>query len=333
MKLLILGATVMRFNQILFRRLGQSRGRSPGSTARALAAANVAAAVLVLAACSGGPAASGTDASRTDEVGKRPVVVVATLPVLADLARNVGGELVEVRAVVPPGVDAHSYQTEPGDSVIISQADLTISNGAGMDDALIPVLEGARPADAIHVVASDGLDGGSSGVSEGDPHFWQNPLQAIHYVEQIRDGLIQVDSSNAARYREQAQQYTARLEMLDEEIAGLLDQVPPRCRIMITHHQAFSHLARQYGWQTLALAPGDAGSVTPDAIIQASQKISDTGVPSVFVEATFSSSALDQVARDAGINVSPLYAGLGGEARTYVEMMQFNARSLVDNLR
>ena len=102
---------------------------------------------------------------------------------------------------------------------------------------------------------------------------------------------------------------------------------------MITHHQAFSHLARQYGWQTLALAPGDAGSVTPDAIIQASQKISDTGVPSVFVEATFSSSALDQVARDAGINVSPLYAGLGGEARTYVEMMQFNARSLVDNLR
>ncbi|MCH7713802.1 MAG: zinc ABC transporter substrate-binding protein [Chloroflexi bacterium] len=284
--------------------------------------------VLLLSGCYGAQADSVARDGDTD-----PIVVVATIPLLADLAKNVGGSLVETHSVVPPGADAHSYQTTPGDSVVISQADLTISNGAGFDDSLIPVLESARPKGAIHVVASEGLDGQSRSEIEGDPHFWQDPLLAIRYVERIRDGLAQADPGNAAHYKKRAQDYTARLRELDREIAGLLDQVPPGRRILITHHQAFSHLAQRYGWQTMALAPGDAGSVTPQAIIQASQIVKDAGLPSVFVEARFRSTALEQVARDAGIMVSPIYAGLGGEANTYVEMMRFNARSLADNLR
>ena len=293
----------------------------------------LAAAVLLLAGCSGTQAASAAVDENPDVI-----VVVATIPVLADLARNVGGTLVEVHSAVPPGVDPHSFQTTPGDSVIISRAGLTISNGSGLDDFLIPVFQSARPGHAIHVVASDGLESQSlSGRPlndlEADPHFWQDPLLAIHYVEQIRDGLVQADPRNAPRYREQARQYTDRLRMLDREIAGLLDQVPPASRILVTHHEAFSHLAKRYGWRTLALAPGDAGSVTPEAIIRVSQAVRDAGLPSVFVEPRFRSSALDQVARDAGIRVSPIYAGLGGEANTYVVMMQLNARSLAENLR
>ena len=288
----------------------------------------LAAAVLVLAGCSGAQAASGTGEENPDMI-----VVVATLPVLADLARNVGGSLVEVHSAVPPGADAHSYQTTPGVSVIISQADLTISNGSGVDDFLLPVFQSARPGHAVHVVASDGLETRSQDELDGDPHFWQDPLLAIQYVEQIRDGLAQADPRNAARYREQAQHYTDRLQLLDEKIAVLLDRVPPGRRILVTHHQAFSHLAQRYGWQTVALAPGDAGSVTPEAILQVSQTVKDAGLPSVFVEPRFRSSALEQVARDAGTRVSPIYAGLGGEANTYVKMMQFNARSLADNLR
>ena len=93
-----------------------------------MALASTAVMVFLATAC------VGAQASERDLGGSR-LSVITTIPILADLARNVGWELVEVRAVVPPGVDAHSYQTEPGDSVIISQADLTISNGAGMDDA------------------------------------------------------------------------------------------------------------------------------------------------------------------------------------------------------
>ncbi|PKB64718.1 MAG: hypothetical protein BZY80_02080 [SAR202 cluster bacterium Io17-Chloro-G2] len=288
---------------------------------------------MLLAGCSGAQAASVARDENRDAI-----LVAATIPVLADLARNVGGSLVEVSSAVPPGVDAHSYQTTPSNSVTISRAALTISNGSGLDDFLLPIFQSARPGGAVHVVASDGLESqfpaSEPVISLGaDPHFWQNPIFAIHYVEQIRDGLIQADPGNAARYEKQAQRYIASLRQLDENIAGLLDQVPPNRRILVTHHQAFSHLAARYGWQTMALAPGDAGSVTPESILQVSQKIKDAGLSSVFVEPRFRSSALDQVARDARAKVSAIYAGLGGEATTYVEMMQFNARSLADNLR
>ena len=141
------------------------------------------AAVLLLAGCSGTQAAPALAGPMADDQELGRIVVVTTIPVLADLARNVGGKLVEVHSAVPPGVDAHSYQATPGDSVIISQADLTISNGAGLDDFLLPVFRSARPGHAVHVVASDGLDGQSLNGLDGDPHFWQDPLLAIRYVE------------------------------------------------------------------------------------------------------------------------------------------------------
>ncbi len=292
------------------------------------ALAFVAFAVLLMAGCSSTQAAT---VAESQDSGK--IIVAATIPVLADLARNVGGDLVEVHSAVPPGVDAHSYQATPSDSVMISQASLTISNGSGLDDFLLPILESARPGHAVHVVASAGLDTQAGNGLQSDPHFWQDPLSAIRYVEQIRQGLAEADPANAGQYEEQARQYTARLRQLDREIAGLLDQVPPSRRILVTHHQAFSHLAERYGWRTLALAHGDSGSVTPEAILQASEAVKDAGLPSVFVDPRFSSSALEQVARDAGTSVSPIYAGLGEDVNSYVEMMQFNARSLADNLK
>ena len=290
------------------------------------------AAVMLMAGCSGAQAASPADPIAA-EGRSFPVVVVATTPLLADLARNVGGELVEVYSMVPPGVDAHSYQTTPRDSVTISSANLTISNGAGLDDGLASVLNNARPSGAVHVVASVGLDARPGEGLEGDPHFWQDPLLAIRYVEQIRRGLSQADPFNAEVYRQKAQGYSQRLQRLDQEIAASLDRVPPGRKVLITHHQAFSHLAKRYGWRAQSLAAGDAGSVTPEAIIQASRLVNDAGLPSVFVEPRFRSPALDQLARDAGAAVSPIFAGLGGDADTYVNMMRFNARSLADNLR
>jgi ABC-type Zn uptake system ZnuABC Zn-binding protein ZnuA len=328
LNLLIPGMTAIPSNQASTRFLGRCLGSTPAAPTFIYLAAAV-----LLAGCSGAHAANVAGNKNPDIV-----IVVATVPVLADMARNVGGSLVEVHSVVPPGADAHSYQTTPRDSVTISRASMTISNGAGFDDSLIPILQSARPSGATHVVASDGVDNESQnnqifGGLEADPHFWQDPMLAIHYVQQIRDGLVQVDPGNAARYRSQALDYIAHLQKLDHEIAGLLDQVPSSRRILVTHHQAFSHLGGRYGWETMALAPGDAGSVTPEAILLVSEIVKNAGLPSVFVEPRFRSSALEQVGRDAGSRVSPIYAGLGTEANTYVEMMRFNAHSLADNLR
>jgi len=88
--------------------------------------------------------ASACGSSKPDQPsGGSPLPVVTTTALLADLARNVGGDLVGVTALVPPGADVHSFQSTPADSVAISRAALVISNGGGLDEFLDPLVQGS----------------------------------------------------------------------------------------------------------------------------------------------------------------------------------------------
>jgi ABC-type Zn uptake system ZnuABC Zn-binding protein ZnuA len=120
---------------------------------------------LLTLAC--GATSSPTPASR--------LPVVATIPILADLARNVGGDLVEVRTILPPGVDTHSFQATPDDSTTISRARVIISNGAGLDDFIGPVLRSAQRSDAVHLVVSVGLEGAPTAEGPGGGPAYKGP--------------------------------------------------------------------------------------------------------------------------------------------------------------
>ena len=291
--------------------------------------AGLVSAVLLAGAC------VGAQSSVLDSGGRGgPISVIATIPVLAELAGNVGGDLVEIRYMVPPGADVHSYQTTPDISVAISGAAVIISNGAGLDDFLLPVWLGAKRALSVSVVASDGLAEKSLGDDLDDPHFWQDPLLAIHYVERIRDGLAMADPDNAPAYERQAQEYILRLKALDQEISGILRQVPVEYRRLVTYHQAFSHWGRRYNWATYALVSGEGDAPTPSAILEVTQFIERSGLPAVFAEPQFPASVLETTAADAHASVAPIYAGLAsGHPSTYIDMMLFNAHSLAENLR
>ncbi|PKB78538.1 MAG: hypothetical protein BZY88_17755 [SAR202 cluster bacterium Io17-Chloro-G9] len=260
--------------------------------------------------------------------------MITTIPVLADLAQNVGGDEVEARSLVPPGADVHSYQTTPKDSIAIAGASLVVLNGAGLDDFLLPVLTGAMVDSAVLVVASKDMVEQGLGDGLDDPHFWQDPLLAIRYVERIRDGFIQADPNNAAAYRERAKKYVLRLRELDREISDILNQVPPENRRLVTYHRAFSSLGRRFSWETHALVAGDGVAVTPSAILQLSQIIQDNRLPAVFAEPQLSTSVLETTANEAHASVAPIYVDLAtGGPVTYIDMMLFNARSLAENLR
>lgn len=281
--------------------------------------------------------------------------VVATTSILGDMAKNVGGNLVEVQVLIPPGTDVHSYQSRPEDSIAISKARLIVSNGRGLDAFLDATLASTRQASAIHVVASQGLEAlpvmeleipSASGTEEGqerheepehlegDPHHWQDPLQAIHYVEQIRHGLSQADPANASLYQANAAAYIQQLRQLDSEIAGILEQVPPQRRHLVTFHDAFGHFGRRYGWQVSAFVPHSAGDVTPESIVHILDIIKPDNVPAIFTEPQYLQKAVEQTARDAGVKVGAIYSDtLDSRVPTYIDMMRFNARSLADNLR
>jgi ABC-type Zn uptake system ZnuABC Zn-binding protein ZnuA len=292
-----------------------------------MALASAAMIVFLTASC------VGARSSQPDVAG-RPLSVVTTIPTLADLARNVGGGLVEVRPLLSPGADVHSFQTTPKDSVVIAGASVVIANGEGLDDFLMPALTGSMGDSAVLVIASAGVAEVEPGVSLEDPHLWQDPVLAIHYVEQIRDGLIHADPDNASAYRDNAQRYTLRLRELDLEISSILGQVPAGNRRLVSYHRAFSHLGRRYGWRTHALVTDDGAAVTPSDILRLARVIEDNALPSVFAEPELPTSALETAANESQASLASIYAGLAREGpSTYIDMMLFNAHSLAGNLR
>ncbi len=256
--------------------------------------------------------------------------VVATTALIADFVRNVGGDLVEVKALVPPGAEVHSFQSTPADSVAISRAALVVSNGGELDGFLDPLIQGSLSKDAMHVVAAAPL----LATGETDPHFWQNPLFTVVYVEAIRDGLIAADPENTAVYRANFESYKDELTRLDFDIASTLNTVDPARRRLITFHDAFGHFATRYGWEVTAFAAGDGGEVSPGRVVEILERVREQGLPAVFAEPQFRADVLENAAQEAGVEVGTIYSDvLDSEVTSYIDMMLFNAKSLARLLR
>lgn len=258
------------------------------------------------------------------------LAVVTTTALLADLARNVGGDLVEVTALVPPGAEVHSFQSTPSDSVALSRAALVVSNGGQLDGFLDPVIQGSLSFDGVRVVAAGPL----LESEDDDPHFWQNPVFTVTYVEGIRDGLIAADPENAAAYRANFDSYREKLTKLDFDMASTLNTVAPARRRLITFHDAFGHFGRRYGWEVTAFVAGDGGEVSPGRVVEILEQVRDQGIPAVFAEPQFRADVLENAAQEAGVEVGIIYSDvLDSEVASYIDMMLFNAKSLARLLR
>ena len=256
--------------------------------------------------------------------------MVTTTALLADLVRNVGGDLVNVIALVPPGSDVHSFQSTPADTVALSRAALVVSNGGGLDQFLDQVIEGSTSDDVVHILAAEQL----LDLDENDPHFWQNPVFTVKYAEGIRDGLIEADPENSAGYQANFDSYNDRLTKLDFDIASTLNTVVPDRRLLITFHDAFGHFGARYGWEVRALVGSDASQVSPGPVVAILERVREQGVPAVFAEPQFNSGLLQKAAEEAGIEVGPIYSDVqNGEIASYIDMMLFNAKSLARLLR
>ena len=302
---------------------------------------------LLTAACGGTGEVPVTDSGQPG-----PLQVVTTTALLADLVKNVGGNLVTVRSIVPAGADVHSFQTTPEDSVAINRARIIVTNGFGLDAFLEPVLRGAVDTHAVQVVATEELvpspsrgaesqEGGEQadnpdeqGQSLGDPHFWQNPVFAIHYVKRIRDGLASADPEHAPEFAANAEVYIEELRELDREIVQTLGRVPPERRHLVTFHDAFSHFGRRYGWRVSAFVDSGADEVAPAAVVRVLDRVENEGLPAVFVEPQFRSDVVQRAADDAGVTVWPIHSDIAETGVTsYTEMMRSNARTLAEHLR
>ena len=286
--------------------------------------------------------------------GRDKFRVVASFSILRDLAAHVGGDRVEVTALVGPGGDAHVYTPTPADARLVGAAGLIVVNGLGFEGWMERLVQASASKAAI-VVASAGVParhaknrGGRDAAGPDpdalrpgalDPHAWQSVHDAQIYVSNIRDGLVRADPPGRRTYEANAAAYLEELVRLDAEIRSAVAAIPPARRKVITTHDAFAYFAADYGISFIAVQ-GVSTESDPSArdvawIIRA---IRGQGIPALFFENAVDPRLVRRIAAETGARIGgTLFAdtlsGATGPAPTYVDMMRYNIREIAEGLR
>lgn len=171
-----------------------------------------------------------------------------------------------------------------------------------------------------------------------DPHAWQSLSLAQTYISNIAQGLSQADPANADYYQRRAQDYAQRAQQLDQSIKSRLQAIPAEQRKVITSHDAFAYLGKEYGITFISLV-GVSSQAEPSAreIAQVIEQARRENIHAIFVENTVSPRLVEQVARETGAKVGgTLYSDAlgkpGSGADSYLGMMKWNTDKLIEAL-
>lgn len=288
--------------------------------------------------------ASGAAQCRAAAAGGQKLRVVATTGIVADLARNVGGDKIELVQLVPTGSDPHSFEPAPGDVVALAEAQVILANGLGLEEFLAELLENAGGR-AATVPVSTGVEVrqfGQAGEPAGegpDPHIWTTPANAIVMVHNIERALSALDPANAGTYAANAGAYAARLAELDAWVRAQIEAIPPERRKLVTDHDAFGYYADRYGLEVIgAVIPAYSASAEPSAqeLAALQDAIGQFQVKAIFVGVSVNPVLAQRLAEDSGIQLVPLYTGSlglpGSGAETYIGYIRYNTTAIVEGL-
>ena len=294
--------------------------------------------------------------------------VAATTTQIADLARNVGGELARVDALLS---DPRDFELGPGDLQRLAWADVILENGVGFDDAWIgPLRHGNRsgipvvttprgvrylPGDAgnygpswrgVTIPEADTSLGvrvlpASGGRSQGDPHIWFAVPNAIQMVSNVRDALAEAAPPYEGYFQANAARYVEKLRALDEDIIRQMAALPRSHRTFVTSSDAFRYYASRYGLALVVVEIPPAsteGRVSGQRLAALVAQIRALHVKAIFLDPSVNTTLGEQIARGAGVRaVTTLYStalGLpGSDGDTYIKMMRSDTAMIISALR
>jgi zinc/manganese transport system substrate-binding protein len=271
------------------------------------------------------------------QTSPRKLRVVASFSILADMAREVGGDAVEVTALVGPDGDAHVFEPTPADVKRLSNADLVIVNGLrfeGWIERLIQVSGYRGPV----VVASQGITTRLLGPTP-DPHAWQSLANARRYVDNIRAALVAARPAQAAAIERRSADYLRRVDALDASVRARLGQIAPADRRVVTSHDAFGYFAEAYGVTFISAIGWSTGSEASAAdVSRIVRQLKAQNVRAVFVENITDARLVQRIAHEAGARVGgTLYSDAlsppGTSGDSYLRMFEHNASTLLAALQ
>lgn len=312
-------------------------------------------ALLALSGCRVGQGGTGAGAGR--------LAVVATTTQLADFARNVGGDRVQVTGLLKANVDAHDYEPSPADLDAVAHANVLLENGVGLEEWLagaieasgfrgervdtskgVPLLtaaEEAAPEPAAEPAGAHATQQGSDPGHTDDPHIWQSPANAKIMVRNIQQAFSRADPAGAATYEANGDRYARQLDQLDAEIAREIDKLPNKR--LVTNHDAFGYYVRRYRLEFIgSIIPSfdTSAELSAREVNDLVARIRATGVKAIFSETSLPPQTAQTIASEAGVKVvtgeDALYGDSlgppGSDGATYIQAMRHNTRTIVDNL-
>lgn len=287
-------------------------------------------------------------ASAEDDASGR-VQVVATTSILADLARQVGGDRVDVEGLMGPGVDPHLYKASEGDVADMAGADFILYNGLDLEGKMTDVFaEMRKRGTPVTELARDALP--DSVLLESpdyagnfDPHVWMDAELWSQAATHLAEELSALDSAHATHYRDRAAAYADSLAALDAEIIELVARVDSAQRVLITSHDAFRYYGQAYGFEVRGLLGiSTAAEAGTGDVQQLAQFVAERKIPALFVESSVPRRGIEAVqaaVRAQGFSVDiggTLYGDAlgspGTPADTYLGMMRENTKTITSAL-
>ncbi|MBI4187255.1 MAG: zinc ABC transporter substrate-binding protein [Chloroflexi bacterium] len=275
--------------------------------------------------------------------------IVTTSNIAADWMGRVGGDRVDVFAVLPVGTDPHTFQPGAGDVARVAEADLIFTVGLGLEGAWLRRLLENAAADSGRVVALGEFVDPLAGEEEEeeqhehgpfDPHFWWDPLRVKEAVNEVARRLAEADATGAETYSRNAASYQQELDRLHTRIMEGTSQIPLERRKLVTSHETMNYFAQRYGFEAVgAVFPGISTErePSPAELAELVRQVRELGVPAIFTETIVSDRLARAIASETGVEIVRLYSDSlgppGSGADTFIAMMDTNVEAIVQALK
>jgi len=276
---------------------------------------------------------------------KEKFTVVTTLFPLYDFVKNIGGDFVDVTLLLPPGVEAHSFEPKPSDIVRIDASDLFVYTGKFMEPWAEDIIKGVTNKNMQSVDASIGIDlmkltPGMPDEANGlDPHIWLDFDNDKKMIHTLTSALIAKDPLHTAYYHNREEDYMEKFIVLDYKYKLSLENCATK-EVIYGGHYAFGYLAHRYALEYLAaqgLAP-DA-EPTPRDLIKLVDQVKKNNIKYVFYEELTSPKIAETIAKETNAKMLLLNASHNVSKEdiesgvSFLDIMEANRASLTEGLQ
>lgn len=280
---------------------------------------------------------------------EKKIKITTTVTMVADLARNVGGDRVEVEALMGPGVDPHLYKAAASDVTKLQQADVIFYSGLLLEGKMQDIFSKlARSKRFVYPVTEsiplDRLLEPPEFAGHYDPHVWFDvPLWKL-CIDTVAKGLGEFDPAGKEGYEKRAAATRERLDQLHGWALKKAGELPADRRILVTSHDAYNYFGRAYGFQVVGL---QGISTVSEAGLADVAKLTDfikqKKIKAVFVESSVPHDTIERISKDAGVKIggelfsdamgTPGQIENGYDLGTYEGMIKHNLTTIVEALK